>query len=111
MGSNGPLDDGPRRALFGTQLLSQAILEHRPAFKILNLVMGLESMLLERLPQSQGFAWRGGLRISPAADTNDSLCGRGHNVPMSGTRPRRSRGSTITQAAATTSLKLRRRVA
>jgi hypothetical protein len=55
VGTSGSPDDGPRRALVGIQLLSQAILEHRPGFKILNLIIGLESMLLERLTQSQGF--------------------------------------------------------
>ncbi len=77
VGANGPLDDGPRRALFGTQLLSQAILEHRPAFKILNLVMGLESMLLERLPQSQGFRLARRAAYFTCGRHNDSLCGRG----------------------------------
>jgi hypothetical protein len=34
VGADGPLPEGPRRALLGVQLLSQATLEHRPAFKI-----------------------------------------------------------------------------
>jgi hypothetical protein len=58
------------------QLLSQAILEHRPAFKILNLVMGLESMLLERLPQSQGFRLARRASYFTCGLHNDSLCGR-----------------------------------
>lgn len=76
VGASGPLDDGPSRALFGTQLLSQAILEHRPAFKILNLVMGLESMLLERLPQSQGFRLARRASYFTCGRHDDSLCGR-----------------------------------
>jgi hypothetical protein len=76
VGATGPFDDGLRRALIGVQLLSRAILEHRPAFKILNLVIGLESMLLERLPQSQGFRLARRASYFTCGRWNNSLCGR-----------------------------------
>jgi hypothetical protein len=71
-----PTTDGHRRALVGVQLLSQAILEHRPAFKILNLIIGLESMLLERRRQSQGFRLARRASYFTCGRWNNSMCGR-----------------------------------
>ena len=76
VGTN-PAAEGHRRVLVGVQLLSQAILEHRPAFKILNLVIGLESMLLERRRQSQGFRLaRRAADIFTCSRRGGSMCGR-----------------------------------
>jgi hypothetical protein len=68
--------DGHRRALVGVQLLSQAILEHRPAFKVLNLIIGLESMLLDRRSESQGFRLARRASYFTCGRWNDSMCGR-----------------------------------
>lgn len=74
------LPEGLRRALLGVQLLSQAILEHRPPFKLLNLVIGLESMLLEREHQSQSFRLARRATYFTCGGFNDSLCGRGRDT-------------------------------
>lgn len=71
-----PDADGHRRALVGVQLLSQAILEHRPAFKILSLVIGIESMLLERLPVAQGFRLARRASYLTCSRITGSMCGR-----------------------------------
>jgi hypothetical protein len=76
VGTNEPLEEGPRRARLGVQLLSQAILEHRPAFKILNLLIALESMLLERSSVSQSFRLARRAAYFTCGRPDDSLCGR-----------------------------------
>ena len=68
--------DGHRRALAAVQLLSQAILEHRPAFKILNLIIGLESMLLEQRPEPQGLRLARRASYFTCGRWNNSICGR-----------------------------------
>ena len=68
--------DGPRRAILGVQLMSQAVLEHRPAFKMLNLIVGLESMLLERQTQSQGFRLARRASYFTCILATNSMCGR-----------------------------------
>ncbi|HEX2322304.1 MAG TPA: hypothetical protein VHJ18_25260 [Streptosporangiaceae bacterium] len=76
MGADGPLDEGARRALLGVQLLSQAILEYRPAFKILNLVIALESMLLERNHGPQTLRLLRRATYFTCGRAYDSMCGR-----------------------------------
>jgi hypothetical protein len=76
VGADGPLDEGPRRALLGVQFLSQAILEHRPGFKILNLVIALESMLLERNPGPQTLRLLRRVTYFTCSRACDSMCGR-----------------------------------
>jgi hypothetical protein len=76
VGGDDPLDEGHRRALLGVQLLSQAILEHRPPFKILNLVIALESMLLERLNEPQMLRLLRRVTSFTCGRPDGSLCGR-----------------------------------
>ena len=76
VGADGPLDEGARRALLGVQLLSQAVLEHRPAFKILNLVIALESMLLERNHGPQTLRLLRRATYFTCSKAYDSMCGR-----------------------------------
>jgi hypothetical protein len=76
VGTDHPLDERPRRALLGVQLLSQAVLEHRPAFKMLNLVIALESMLLERDPGTQTLRFLRRATYFTSGRAIDSLCGR-----------------------------------
>lgn len=76
VGTDHPPDEGPRRALLGVQLLSQAILEHRPAFKMLGLVIALESMLLERGSGTQTLRFLRRATYFTCGRAIDSLCGR-----------------------------------
>jgi hypothetical protein len=77
VGADGPLEEGQRRALLGVQLLSQAVLEHRPAFKILSLVIALESMLLDRSSGPQTFRLLRRVTYFTCGRATGSLCGRG----------------------------------
>lgn len=76
VGVDHPLEEGHRRALLGVQLLSQAVLEHRPAFKILNLMIALESMLLERQKGQQTLRLLRRVTYFTCGKASDSLCGR-----------------------------------
>jgi hypothetical protein len=76
VGADHPLEEGPRRALLGVQLLSQAVLEHRPAFKLLNLVVALESMLLERSKGPQTLRLLRRATYFTCARPGSALCGR-----------------------------------
>jgi hypothetical protein len=80
IGAGPDMPEGLRRALLGVQLMSQAILEHRPPFKLLNLVIGLESMLLEREHQSQSFRLARRATYFTCGGFNESLCGRGRDT-------------------------------
>jgi hypothetical protein len=75
VGADGPLDEGARRALLGVQLLSPAVLEHRPAFKILNLIIALESMLLERNHGPQTLRLLRRATYFTCGRAYDSMCG------------------------------------
>lgn len=52
---SGVLSQSERRALVGVQLLSEAIIEQRSAFKMVGLVTALEALVLERRATSQTF--------------------------------------------------------
>lgn len=67
---------GPNKALLGVQLLSQAILEHRPQFKLLSLVMALETMLLDREGSSQVLRLCRRAAYLTCGVAEQSLCGR-----------------------------------
>ena len=68
--------EAERRALFGIQLASQAILEHRPAMQLVYSVMSAEALLLERMSSSQAFRLaRRCVFFLCGLSTND-LCGR-----------------------------------
>lgn len=70
------VDPGPRRALLGVQLLSQAILEHRPPFKLLALAMALETMLLDQAPSGQALRLARRAAFLTCGRPGGSLCGR-----------------------------------
>jgi hypothetical protein len=76
VGADGPIEEGQRRALLGVQLLSQAVLEYRPAFKILNLVIALESMLLDRSRGPQTLRLLRRVTYFTCSRVTGSLCGR-----------------------------------
>lgn len=76
VGVDQALEEGYRRALLGVQLLSQSVLEHRPAFKILNLVIALESMLLERQKAQQTLRLLRRATYFTCGRICGSMCGR-----------------------------------
>jgi hypothetical protein len=73
---DGASSDGGRRALIGAQLLSQAILDHRPAIKMLSVVTALEAMLLKRETHSQTMRLARHVVFFGCGRHHSSLCGR-----------------------------------
>jgi hypothetical protein len=81
--------ESERKAILGIQLASQAILEHRPAMKVLSLIMSLESMLLEYLNERQGFRLARRCAFFTCGAPDD-LCGRARDTcPLLAITPKR----------------------
>lgn len=70
------LTDGERRALVGIESLSQAILERRPALKMVLLVTALEAWLLPRRSSGQTFRLARAVSYFSCGRHAGELCGR-----------------------------------
>jgi hypothetical protein len=69
-------NEAQRRALLGIQLASQAILDHRPALRILSALMAAEAMLLERKKSPQALRLARRAVFFTCGSAEDDLCGR-----------------------------------
>lgn len=68
--------EGQRRSLLAADLLSQSILSHRPATKIISVVQALEAMLLPRSRDSQAFRLARCIAFFGCGLPEETLCGR-----------------------------------
>ncbi len=68
--------EAQRRALVGTQLLSQALMEPRPAFRMVQLVTALEAWLLERHGTRQTYRLARAVSYFGCGLHDSNLCGR-----------------------------------
>ncbi|GAA1550083.1 hypothetical protein GCM10009804_03340 [Kribbella hippodromi] len=75
IGASNP-SESQRRALVGVQLLSQAVVEQRGTFKMVELVGALEAWLLPRRPGGQTFRLARAIAFFGCGRHQGSLCGR-----------------------------------
>lgn len=68
--------ESQRRALIGIQLLSQALVEQRGTFKMVELVGALEAWLLPRRAAGQTFRLARAIAYFGCGGGDDDLCGR-----------------------------------
>lgn len=68
--------EAERRALLAADLLSQSILSHRPATKIISIVQALEALLLPRSRDPQAFRLSRYVAFFACGSSQGSLCGR-----------------------------------
>ena len=68
--------EGARRALLGIELLSQAIVTHRPALKLLGVVEALEAMLLRHEPGPKKLKLARYVSFFGCGSVEGDLCGR-----------------------------------
>lgn len=75
IGSRAPTE-AAQRALIGLQLLSQALVEHRPTLKMVQLVTALEAWLLPRDRGTQTYRLARSVAYFGCGRHDNSLCGR-----------------------------------
>lgn len=75
IGSTTP-PEAARRALIGLQLLSQALVEHRPTLKMVQLVTALEAWLLPRDRGTQTYRLARAVAFFGCGQHDNNLCGR-----------------------------------
>lgn len=76
------LSEGQRRGLLAADLLSQSILSHRPATKIISVVQALEALLLPRSRGSQAFRLARNIAFFGCGLPEETLCGRDRSTCM-----------------------------
>ena len=76
------LSEGQRRALLAADLLSQSILSHRPATKIISVVQALEALLLPRSRASTDLPLARNIAFFGCGLAEETLCGRDRSTCM-----------------------------
>jgi hypothetical protein len=79
IGASSPAES-QRRALIGIQLLSQALVEQRGTFKMVELVGALEAWLLRRRAAGQTFRLARAIAFFGCGRHDDDLCGRSRDT-------------------------------
>lgn len=74
------VSEGHRRALIGSQLLSEALLEQRGTFRMVALVSALEAWLLPRAGTAQTFRLARAVAYFGCGRHDNDLCGRGRET-------------------------------